>query len=338
MRNRGIFKYGTGVFALHVLGIILLGISVSHHPALLGMALLAYTFGLRHAFDVDHIAFIDNTVRKFLEQKKNPSGIGFYFSLGHSTVVVIMSILTAIAVHWMQQKLPQLQNIGGILGTLISGVFLLLLGFVNLFIWLKLYTLFLQMKHRQHQEQELDELLNSRGLIAKFVRPLMRFITKDWHAYPIGFLFGLGFDTASEVALLAISATAARSALPLTGVLALPIFFASGMSLMDTADGMFMTTAYGWAFSTPLRKIYYNLSVTGLGVLAASLIGVIELAQVLSSEFNFHNRFWIWLQQLDFGTLGYLLVALFLLVWSISFGSWKLLEIEERWNPQSYSE
>ncbi|MCF8565442.1 HoxN/HupN/NixA family nickel/cobalt transporter [Alicyclobacillus tolerans] len=331
---RDSWRYILAVIGLHGVGIFLLILSSPSHPMLLGMGLLAYTFGLRHAFDVDHIAFIDNTVRKFLEQKKKPQGVGFFFSMGHSTVVVIMAIMTAVAVH-LVQHLPQLQRIGGIVSTLVSGSFLLVLACVNLFIWVRLFDVFWSMRRNQQTEREIEQMLESRGIFARLVIPLMKLITKTWHVYPIGFLFGLGFDTASEVALLAISATASQRALPMTAIAALPIVFAAGMSLMDTADGMFMTTAYSWAFATPLRKIYYNLSVTGLGVLAASAIGFIELAQVVTQEVGLSSGFWARLQALNFGLMGYVLVALFVLVWGVSFGSWKIFRIEERWTQQS---
>lgn len=328
---RDSWRYVASVMGLHGLGIGLLLFYTPGHPMLLGLSLLAYTFGLRHAFDVDHIAFIDNTVRKFLQQHKKPHGIGFFFSMGHSTVVVFMAIATAVAVHMVQQ-LPHLQRIGGIVSTLVSGSFLLVLASINLLIWVRLFVVFWNMRRNRHTEQEVEELLHSRGFFVRLVAPLMKLITKNWHVYPIGFLFGLGFDTASEVALLALSATASQHALPVLAMIALPIFFAAGMSLMDTADGIFMTTAYGWAFATPLRKIYYNLSVTGLSVLAASVIGVIELAQVVIQEAGLTHGIWQKIRVLNFGFMGYILVALFVVVWGISFGSWKFFRIEQRFS------
>lgn len=331
---RDSWSYVLSVIGLHGLGIFLLILSVPRHPMLLGLALLSYTFGLRHAFDIDHIAFIDNTVRKFLQQRKKPHGIGFFFSMGHATVVVLMVIATVLAVH-VVQRVPQLQHIGGIVSTLVSGSFLLVLACINLFIWVRLFDVFWNMRRNRHTEHEIEAMLETRGFFARLVVPLMKLVTKNWHVYPIGFLFGLGFDTASEVALLAISATASQHALPFTGIIALPIVFAAGMSLMDTADGIFMTTAYSWAFATPLRKIYYNLSVTGLGVLAASVIGIIELAQVVSQEAGLTDGIWTKIQGLNFGLMGYILVTLFVLVWGVSFGSWKFFKIEERWAKRS---
>jgi nickel/cobalt transporter (NiCoT) family protein len=323
--------YGGTILGLHVLGILALLPAARLHPALLGMGFLAYALGLRHAFDADHIAAIDNTVRKLLCQDQSPLGTGFYFSLGHSTVVLFMVLATALVARWTQQALPHLQAIGGVVGTTVSGGFLLLIGLLNLFIWLDIFLIFQRMRHGTHDPEELERLLLSRGLIARVAGPLFRLIGRSWHVYPLGFLFGLGFDTASEVALLALSAGAAASALPVWGILALPVLFAAGMSLMDTADGIFMTTAYRWAFGTPLRKIYYNLTVTGLSVVAALLIGLIELMQVFTRALGLGGGFWGRLQALDFGWIGYLLVGLFVVTWSLSYGAWRLLRIEERW-------
>ena len=323
--------YGGTILGLHVLGILALLPAARLHPAFLGMGFLAYTLGLRHAFDADHIAAIDNAVRKLVRQDQSPLGVGFYFSLGHSTVVLFMVLATALVARWTQQALPHLQAIGGLIGTTVSGGFLLLIGLLNLFIWLDIYLIFQRMRHGTHDPEELERLLLSRGLIARVAGPLFRLIGRSWHVYPLGFLFGLGFDTASEVALLALSAGAAASVLPAWGILALPLLFAAGMSLMDTADGIFMTTAYRWAFATPLRKIYYNLTVTGLSVVAALLIGVIELTQVFTRALGLSVGFWGRLQALDFGWIGYLLVGMFVVTWSLSYGAWRLLRIEERW-------
>jgi nickel/cobalt transporter (NiCoT) family protein len=324
--------YGTVVLLLHIVGFTFLLIGAKNHSLLVGMAFLAYTLGLRHAFDADHIAAIDNIVRKLVQQRKNPIGVGFFFSLGHSSVVLIMSVLLAISVQWAQKKLPQWQEMGTVIGTVISGCFLLFIGILNAIILLDLQKVFVKMRKGSYNEEEVEELLLNRGFIARFAGPLFKLINKSWHVYPLGFLFGLGFDTASEVALLAISAGAAKSALPIVGILSLPILFAAGMSLMDTADGVFMTKAYSWAFSTPLRKVYYNLTVTTLSVVAALLIGMIELTQVLSEKLKLQGRAWHWIQNLEIGWLGYMLVVLFLFSWVISFVVWKVFKFEEIWN------
>ncbi len=329
MRNSQVSFYAIGVAGLHALGLALLVLTARAHPVLLGMGFLAYTLGLRHAFDVDHIVAIDNTVRKLVQQREDPVGVGFFFSLGHSTVVCLMALVTALSVGWVQRQLPQVKEIGGVIGTVVSGSFLLLIGLLNLFIWHDIYKIFQQMRRGAFDATRLEQLLLSRGLVARVAGPLYRLINRSWQVFPLGFLFGLGFDTASEVALLAISAGAAASALPLAGILALPLLFAAGMTLMDTADGVFMSTAYSWAFSTPLRKVYYNLTVTGLSVAAALLIGVIELAQVISQKLGLTSGFWRELQDLNFRRLGYALVGLFILTWILSYGTWKALRFEE---------
>jgi len=322
--------YGSAILALHVLGVAALLPAAHAHPALLGMGFLAYALGLRHAFDADHIAAIDNTVRKLVQQDQSTLGVGFYFSLGHSTVVFLMAMAAGVATRWAQLAGPHLRGVGGLIGTSVSGGFLILVGVINLFIWIDIYLIFQQMRRGAHDAEELERLLVSRGIVARVAGPIFRLISRSWHVYPLGFLFGLGFDTASEVALLALSAGAAVSALPVWGILALPVLFAAGMSLMDTADGVFMTTAYRWAFATPLRKVYYNLTVTGLSVVAALVIGAIEVAQVVTQTLGLTRGVWGRLQTLDFGWIGYLLVALFVLAWSLSYGAWRLLRIEER--------
>jgi high-affinity nickel-transport protein len=327
--RQGWLGYGSAVLGLHALGLLALLPTARAHPALLGVGFLAYTLGLRHAFDADHIAAIDNTVRKLVREEQSALGVGFYFSLGHSTVVFLMVLATALITRWTQHALPHLQGIGGIISTTVSGGFLILIGLLNLFIWLDIYLIFQKMRRGDDDPGALEDLLLARGLIARIAGPLFRLVSRSWQIYPVGFLFGLGFDTASEVALLALAAGTAVSAVPIGGILALPLLFAAGMSLMDTADGVFMTTAYRWAFATPLRKIYYNLTVTGLSVVAALLIGIIEVTQVLTHALGLTTGFWEHLQQLDFGWIGYLLVGLFVVTWFFSYGAWRLLRIEE---------
>ncbi len=327
--------YAIIVGVLHIIGLSLLCLGGKTSPVLFGMGFVSYTLGLRHAFDADHIAAIDNTVRKLVQQNRNPAGVGFFFSLGHSSVVFFMAIITATSVQWVKQELPQLQEVGCLIGTIVSGCFLLIIGFINVVILKDLYKVFLEMRDGKYDANQMENLLLSRGLMGRFFSPLFRIVNKSWHVFPLGFLFGLGFDTASEVALLAISAGAAQSSIPLTGVLSLPILFAAGMSLMDTADGIFMTTAYRWAFATPLRKVYYNLTVTTISVSAALFIGVIELVQALTSKLGLKDGFWGWIQELDFGWLGYVLVVLFIMSWAISYGIWRFLKIEKRWESNN---
>lgn len=324
--------YAAVVVFLHIIGIVFLMIGEKNHPLLIGVAFLAYTLGLRHAFDVDHIAAIDNTIRKLVQQKKNAIGVGFFFSLGHSSVVFFMTILLAVSIQWAKKYLPQWQEMGSTIGTIVSGCFLLFIGILNTIIFLDIQKIFWGMRKKSYKEEVIEELLLNRGFIARFTGPLFKLINKSSHVYPIGFLFGLGFDTASEVALLAISAGAAKSNIPFVGLLSLPILFAAGMCLMDTADGIFMTNAYHWAFSTPIRKVYYNLTVTALSVIAALFIGMIELVQVIFKKLNFDGGSLKWLINLDLSSLGFMLVCIFLFSWGLSYLIWKVFHIEKRWN------
>ncbi|WP_028552738.1 HoxN/HupN/NixA family nickel/cobalt transporter [Paenibacillus sp. UNC451MF] len=319
------------VIALHVLGIIGLITAARGDASFWSLGLLAYTFGLRHAFDVDHIAAIDNTVRKLIQQKRNPLGVGFYFSLGHSSVVFLMVLTIALSMKWIQEAMPQMQEIGGLIGTTVSGAFLVLIGIINLVILIQLFQVFRKIRQGRFLDEQLEEILDSRGFFSRLLKPMFRFISRGWHVYPLGFLFGLGFDTATEIGLLAISATAAKTSVPVFGIISLPLLFAAGMSLMDTADGMFMTKAYRWAFTTPLRKLYYNVTVTTVSVIAALIIGMVELVQVLTDKLNLQAPIFVWINELDFGDLGYLLVALFILAWLISVTVWKVMKVEHRY-------
>lgn len=327
-KNAKWIYYAIVVAILHIVGVAILVVHAGKYPQMLGFGFLVYTLGLRHAFDADHIAAIDNTVRKLTQQKEEPTGVGFFFSLGHSSVVFIMVIITTFSMKWAQVNIPQIKEIGSIIGTSVSGGFLVLIGILNLYIWFDVYKIFGITRKGKYNEEQLDKLLINRGFISRFLGPLYKFINKSWHVYPLGFLFGLGFDTASEVALLAISVNAATQAVPVTLLIALPIIFAAGMSLMDTADGIFMTNAYNWAFSTPLRKIYYNLSITGISVVAALCIGFIELTQILAPKLGLNSGIWKWIINLDFGSIGYLLVGLFVLSWGLSYFIWKRLDLE----------
>ena len=319
------------VILLHIIGFSFLFIADTNH-LLFGMGILAYTLGLRHAFDADHIAAIDNTVRKLLQQKRNPVGVGFYFSIGHSTVVFLMSVLLGISVKWAKDELPYFQNIGGIIGTLMSGFFLLLIGILNLFILISLIKLFARLRNEHIREEELDALLESRGFITRFIAPYFKLISRSWHVLPLGFLFGLGFDTASEIALLALSSGASQQSISFLGILSLPILFAAGMSLLDTLDGIIMKSAYNWAFFNPIRKIYYNITITAISVIAALIIGLIELLQIMEDKLHLNGTFWNIIQSMQFDYLGYILVALFLITWLISTLIWKFGKVEQRWS------
>jgi len=289
-----------------------------------GLGIVAYVFGLRHGVDADHIAAIDNTTRKLMQEGKRPTTVGMWFSLGHSTVVVALIIALILATRAVATNIPALQTTGAILGTLVSGSFLWIIGFINAVIVIGIYKIFQTLKQGKLNQEELDNLLENRGFMNRFFRPLFKVISKPWHIYPVGVLFGLGFDTASEVALIAISVgIGVSTSIPIYYILVLPLLFTCGMVTVDTADGVAMRVAYGWAFLNPIRKIYYNLTVTVISVLVAWAIGTIELLQVLSTELNLNGLFWSWLNAINFEMIGFGIIGIFILSWLASFGYWR---------------
>lgn len=323
--------YGA-VALLHVIGWGLYLHFAANYPALIGLGFVAYMFGLRHAFDADHIAAIDDTVRIMVQKGKRPLGVGFFFSLGHSTIVLGLSVAIALAAAVVTRDLPQLQKLGGVIGACVSGVFLWFIGILNLFVLLDILKVWQQAKTGAHSHQHLEALLAKRGLLSRLFRGrLQKLMNHSWQMYPLGLLFGLGFDTASEVGLLAMTAAASAGSLPISAVLSLPILFAAGMTLMDTTDGVLMTRAYNWALLNPLRKMFYNVVTTGLAVGVALVIGSIELLQVLIRTLGLHGGFYDSIALLDFGAFGYVVVGLFLLAWGCSVAVWKFGRIEERY-------
>jgi len=288
------------------------------YPFFLPIAFLAYSFGLRHAVDADHIAAIDNSTRKLMQSGARPVAVGLFFSLGHATIVVALSLVVAASAAAIS-NLPSLRATGQIIGTSVSAGFLLLIGIINLIVFLDLYRLFRRVATGGHyDEATLEDYLNNRGLLARFFRPALRLITKSWHLYPLGLLFGLGFDTASEVALLGLAATSGASHVPLWGIILLPLIFAAGMSLVDSTDGVLMLGAYGWAYVRPLRKLYYNLSITLASVLIAFLVGGLEALSVIGQQFGLTGGLWSLTADLNMGLLGVGIVGLFLLSWLAS--------------------
>jgi nickel/cobalt transporter (NiCoT) family protein len=325
-----------GVGALHIAGWGLLLAYGASHPTFLALGGLAYTFGLRHAFDVDHIAAIDNTTRKLLQTGKKPVGVGFFFSLGHSTVVFLIAVALGLAVKVIVQGVVggngELRSIGGSVGTLVSGGFLVLIGVLNLVILVDIVRVYKRMRRGEFDREGLEHELVAGGIMTKIFGRVFRLIDHSWQMYPIGFLFGLGFDTASEVALLAISAGAAAQGLPFTAVISLPLIFAAGMSLMDTADGAFMSKAYTWAFASPIRKVFYNLTVTSLSVFVALFVGVVELTQVLIQTLKLQGGVYSAIANFDIlGKAGYVIVAAFVITWAGAFAIYKVRRIDERW-------
>ena len=329
--------YGFIAF-LHILGWGLFVFYSTHYPTLAGLGVVAYLFGLRHAFDADHISAVDDTIRYMLQKGKQPLGIGFFFSLGHSTIVFALAVAIIFSAAAVKQELPQLQNMGGIIGASVSGIFLWIIGILNFLVLLDILKVWGQAKTGKHSHAHLDELLSQRGFMNRlFGGRLQRVINHSWQMYPLGLLFGLGFDTASEVGLLAMTAGASAGNLPVPAVLALPVLFAAGMSLMDTTDGVLMVKAYNWAFLNPVRKIYYNITTTGLSVAVALVIGTIELLQVMINMLDLKGSVFDYIENLDFGIIGYVIVGIFLLAWGLSVGIWKFYRIEERYGPTAHS-
>ena len=326
--------YGA-VLLLHVVGwgaLLTYGIG---HPAFIGLGGLAYTFGLRHAFDADHISAIDNTTRKLLQERRRPVGVGFFFSMGHSTVVFVIALALGLAIKTLVQGVVsdkgELRNVGGVIGTSVSGVFLIVIGVLNLLILLDILGVYRRMRRGQYDRHSLHKELVAGGLMSRVFGRLFKVVSQSWHLYPIGFLFGLGFDTASEVALLAISAGAAAQGLPFQVVISLPIIFAAGMSLMDTTDGAFMSKAYAWAFSNPIRKVFYNMTVTALSVFVALFVGVVELCQLLIGQLGLKGGVFDAIGGLSFGSLGFVIVGAFAVTWAAAFAIFKVRRVEERW-------
>jgi len=295
-----------------------------NYPILLGTATLAYTFGLRHAFDADHIAAIDNVTRKLMQEGKRPAAVGFFFSLGHSTIVVALSIAIAITATALQSKFDNLTSVGAVVGTLVSAFFLFAIAVANILILISIYRTFRTVKSGgKFVEEDLDLMLSRRGFIGRLSRRFFRLIERSWHMYPLGVLFGLGFDTATEVGLLGISATQAAQGMSIWSILVFPALFTAGMSLMDTTDSVLMLGAYGWAFIKPIRKLYYNLTITAVSVIVAVVVGGLEVLNLIGDQLGLTDGggFWGAIGAINdnFGILGYLIVGIFLVSWLISF-------------------
>jgi nickel/cobalt transporter (NiCoT) family protein len=340
----------TVIVALHLVGWITLVLIVD--PARLslggtafgiGVGLTAYTLGLRHAFDADHIAAIDNTTRKLMGDGQRPLAVGFFFSLGHSTVVFTLALLLATGVKAIvgpvEDDSSTLHHYTGLIGTSVSGVFLYLIAFLNVIVLVGILRLFARLRRGDYDlekdEAELEQQLQNRGLLNRLLGRFTKSITKSWHMYPVGLLFGLGFDTATEVALLVLAGTSAAAGLPWYAILCLPVLFTAGMCLLDSIDGSFMNFAYGWAFSRPVRKIYYNITITGLSVAVALLIGSIELLGLFAGQLGWRGPFWDWLGGLNLNVVGFVVVGMFVLTWAIALLIWHYGRIEEKWISSS---
>ncbi|CAJ62523.1 MULTISPECIES: HoxN/HupN/NixA family nickel/cobalt transporter [Frankia] len=344
------------IVLLHVVGFVVLLTLVTPHDYRLGgdhpvftagVGVLAYTFGLRHAFDADHIAAVDNATRKIIADhaargaegagpQRRPLSVGFWFSLGHSTIVFALAFLLSVGIKSLvgpiEDDSSTLHTITGVIGPSVSGVFLWVLGILNLAALLGIVRVFREMRHGQYDEQELERRLESRGFMNRFLGGLTKTVTRPWNIYPIGVLFGLGFDTATEVGLLVLAGGAAAFNLPFYSILVLPILFAAGMCLMDTIDGVFMNAAYGWAFARPVRKVFYNLTITAISVIVALAIGTIELVGVLADRFTIESGPLAWIATINLDYAGYAIVGLFVLAWAVALAVWYFGRVEERWS------
>ncbi|MFG2820547.1 HoxN/HupN/NixA family nickel/cobalt transporter [Kitasatospora sp. NPDC048365] len=334
---------GGFVLLLHVVGwVTLLAVIAPRHYDVggqvfgAGMGLTAYTLGMRHAFDADHIAAIDNTTRKLMGQGKRPLSVGFWFSLGHSSIVFGLCALLAFGIRSLAGQVESdestLHAATGLIGVSVSGTFLVLIGLINLGAFNGILKVFRKMRQGEFDEAELERQLDKRGFLNRILGRVTRAVTKSWHMYPVGLLFGLGFDTATEVSLLVLAGGAAAFSLPWYALLVLPILFAAGMSLLDTIDGSFMNFAYEWAFSKPIRKIYYNLTVTGLSVVVALVIGVIELVGLLAEKLDITSGPVGWIAELDLNLVGYAIVGLFVVTWAGALAFWKFGKVEQKWS------
>jgi high-affinity nickel-transport protein len=289
-------------------------------PLLLGTALLAYTFGLRHAVDADHIAAIDNVTRKLMQQGQRPVGVGLFFSLGHSAIVVLMSIGVAFAASALTSRFDSMKEVGGVISTIASASFLFAIAFINILVLISVYRTFQAVKRGEpFAEEDFDILLNKRGFLSRIFRPLFKLVTKSWHMFAIGFLFGLGFDTATEVALFGISSAQAANGMSLATIMVFPLLFTAGMTLIDTTDGVLMLGAYGWAFMRPIRKLYYNMTITAVSVVVAVLIGGLETLNLIGDQLGLTDGggFWGAIGAINdnFGVLGYVIIGIFVLSW-----------------------
>jgi nickel/cobalt transporter (NiCoT) family protein len=307
----------------------------------IGLGVTAYTLGMRHAFDADHIAAIDNTTRKLMSDGRRPLSVGFWFSLGHSSIVFVLCILLGFGMRTLagqvENESSTLQDVTGLIGTLVSGVFLMIIGLINLMVLLGIVKVFRGMRRGRYDEAELEEHLNKRGFANRILAGVTKAVREPWHMYPVGLLFGLGFDTATEVSLLVLAGGAAAFTLPWYAILTLPVLFAAGMSLLDAIDGCFMNFAYGWAFAEPVRKVYYNITITALSVAVAMIIGVIELAGLLADKLGFTHGPLASLGDLDLNYVGYAIVALFVVTWAVALAVWRFGRIEERWKAAAAS-
>jgi high-affinity nickel-transport protein len=330
------------IIGLNVAGWAMLAAAVGGHYHItstevfgFGTGILAYTLGMRHAFDADHIAAIDNTTRKLVQDGKRPLSVGFFFSLGHSSVVFVLAVLLNFGIRALDTQVRNedsgLHNVTGIIGTGVSGTFLYLIAALNVIVLAGILKVFREMRRGAYNDGQLEEQLAKRGLMNRILGPLARRVDTPWKIYPIGVLFGLGFDTATEIALLVLAGSAVVSGLPFYAILSLPILFAAGMCLFDTADGCFMNFAYDWAFARPIRKVYYNLTITGLSVFVAFFIGTVEILSLIGQEYRLGGGFWTFMGDFNINKAGFVVVGVFVVTWAVALAVWHFGKIEQKW-------
>jgi nickel/cobalt transporter (NiCoT) family protein len=333
------------VVALNAIGWGLVSAAATHHYHIsktglmgLGTGVLAYTLGMRHAFDADHIAAIDNTTRKLVNDGKRPLSVGYFFSLGHSSVVFVLAVFLNFGIRALDSQVSSnssgLHHATNVIGTSVSGGFLYLIAILNLIVLIGIAKVYRQMKRGRYDNEELERQLNNRGLMNRFFGGYAGRIDKPWKMYPVGVLFGLGFDTATEVALLVLAGTAVAGGLPFWAILSLPVLFAAGMCLFDTVDGCFMNFAYDWAFSKPIRKVFYNLTITGLSVFVALFIGTIELVGLIGQELNVNDPFFNFFANFNINTAGFIIVGAFAATWGVAALWWHFGNVEDKWDAK----
>jgi high-affinity nickel-transport protein len=330
------------IIGLNVAGWAMLAAAVGGHYHItstevfgFGTGILAYTLGMRHAFDADHIAAIDNTTRRLVGEGKRPLSVGFFFSLGHSSVVFVLAVLLNFGIRALDNQVRNehsgLHNVTGIIGTGVSGTFLYLIAALNVIVLAGILKVFREMRRGAYNDEELEEQLAKRGLMNRILGPLARRVDAPWKIYPVGVLFGLGFDTATEIALLVLAGSAVVSGLPFYAILSLPILFAAGMCLFDTADGCFMNFAYDWAFARPIRKVYYNLTITGLSVFVAFFIGTVEILSLIGQQYRLGGGFWTFMGDFNINKAGFVVVGVFVVTWAVALAVWHFGKIEQKW-------
>ena len=330
LKGRLVAVYGV-LAVLNVGGWLWALVAFHDNPTLLGVALVIYGLGLRHAVDADHIAAIDNVTRKLMQEGKRPVSVGFFFAMGHSTIVIVVAALVALTADALA-SFRSLHTVGGIVSTSVSALFLLAIAAMNIMIFGSIYRSYRRVRAGgAYVDEDLDILLNNRGFLARIFRPMFRLVSRSWHMFPLGFLFGLGFDTATEIAMFGVSAAQAAKGIPIAAIMVFPVLFAAGMSLVDTTDGVMMLGAYDWAFVKPMRKLYYNMTITLVSILVAVLIGGIEALGLIGDRLDLKGAFWDGVGAVNdnFNSLGFAIIGVFVLAWAVSYAIYRFKRLDE---------